>query len=146
METPFFVIEGRETQLDQLQAYIISSLAGQPQIVFVTGDAGTGKTVLVHEACRRAQKANDQLIIAWGQCSAQLGLCDPYLPFKEILALLTGDTGGRLATRVVDRTNANRLKKALHYLCSFSIMRQSAPAIEPACNRFGIRSVTTEAS
>ena len=112
-EASVFVIEGRETQLDQLQTVIFHSLAGQPQIVFVTGDAGTGKTVLVHEVCRRAQKASDQLIVAWGQCSAQLGLSDPYLPFKEILALLTGDTGGRSATRVVDRSNADHLKKAL---------------------------------
>lgn len=90
METPVFVVEGRETQLDQLRIRISRALAGQPQLVFVTSDAGTGKTTLVRELCRRAQKANDQLIIAWGQCSAQLGLSDPYLPFKEILVLLTG--------------------------------------------------------
>lgn len=113
IEERVFVVRGREEQFDQLQERLKRVLAGQPQVVFVTGDAGIGKTALVREFSRRAQEANDKIVVAWGQCSAQLGLGDPYLPFKEILALLTGDVQGVLAGRALTAENASRLKRLI---------------------------------
>jgi len=112
-ERSVFVPEGREAQLRQLKGHLRYTLAGQAQVVFVIGDAGTGKTALVDTFCRWAGEANDKLVVAWGQCSAQSGLGDPYLPFKEILALLVGDVEGTLAGRALTRSNASRLRQLL---------------------------------
>ena len=83
-QTSVFVTAGRKTQLERLQVALARALAGQPQVVLVAGDAGTGKTTLAREFCRRAQQTNDKLIVANGQCSTPQG--DPYLPFKKIIA------------------------------------------------------------
>jgi len=107
-----FVLGGRETQLEQLHQRLINSLAGLPQVALVTGEAGNGKTTLVREFCQQAQEAHAGLLVAYGECSSQAGLGDPYLPFKEILALLTGGetTSNKLAGRPVNAENTKRLK------------------------------------
>jgi adenylate cyclase len=94
--------------LDRLRAFFTESLSGKPQVVLVAGDAGIGKTALVQEFCRQAQRSNDKVVVACGQCASEHG--DPYLPFVEIAGLLTGDTKGELGRRVLDNTNAQRLK------------------------------------
>lgn len=77
-------------------------------MVLVSGDAGIGKTALVREFCSQAQRSSQNLVVAFGQCASEHG--DAYLPFVEILGLLTGDAGDQLARRVLDGTNAERLK------------------------------------
>jgi hypothetical protein len=57
----------------------------------VAGEAGSGKTVLLGEFTRRAMLAHAGLLVARGACDAVTGIGDPYLPFREILQLLTGD-------------------------------------------------------
>ncbi|NIO69514.1 MAG: AAA family ATPase, partial [Anaerolineae bacterium] len=42
MQEQIFV--GRERQLDELKGYLEKALAGQGQVCFVTGQAGSGKT------------------------------------------------------------------------------------------------------
>lgn len=106
--TPSFVVAGRQPQFERLKTTLAHALAGQPQVVLLTGEAGIGKTFLLREFCSQAQRMNEKVIVAWGQCSSQLG--DPYLPFKEILALLTGDVDGAFVGQIVDHTNAQRLK------------------------------------
>ncbi|MFQ5341849.1 MAG: AAA family ATPase, partial [Anaerolineae bacterium] len=88
-------------------------LAGHGQVCFVTGEAGAGKTALVTEFARRAQDAHDDLIVAVGECNAQTGIGDPYLPFREVLAMLTGDVEGRLAQGAATQENAGRLQNFL---------------------------------
>ena len=95
--------------MERLLASFSASLAGNPQVALVTGEAGIGKTALIREFCSRAQKTNDQVVVACGQCASEHG--DPYLPFVEIVGLLTGDVEGRLGRRAVDDTNAQRLKR-----------------------------------
>lgn len=108
VKAPAFIAAGRQAQLDRLQAFFAESVAGNPQVVLVAGDAGIGKTALVQELCRQAQRINAKVVVAYGQCASEHG--DPYLPFVEILGLLTGDTKGELGRRVLDDTNAQRLK------------------------------------
>lgn len=102
---------GREQQLARLASFLEQALAGQGQICFVTGEAGSGKSTLVHEISRRAEKAHPELISTLGVCNAQSGQGDPYLPFREILALLTGDVDKKLAEGAISPENANRLRK-----------------------------------
>jgi predicted ATPase len=83
------VFVAREQELFQLQTFLAGSLASQGQVVFVTGEAGAGKTALVTEFTRRAEDAHADLLVALGNCNAQTGIGDPYLPFREVLGLLT---------------------------------------------------------
>lgn len=81
----------REKELGQLDSFLDRAFAGQGQVCFVTGEAGAGKTALVTEFARRAQDDHPDLIVAVGQGDAQTGAGDPYLPFREVMELLTGD-------------------------------------------------------
>ena len=84
-------------------------LAGQGQIIFITGEAGSGKTVLVHEFIRRAQETSTNLVVASGNCNAHTGAGDPYLPFREILSLLTGDIEIKWNQGMLTQESASRL-------------------------------------
>ncbi len=103
------VFVARERELEQLNAFLGSALAGQGQVVFVVGEAGSGKTALVQEFARRVQQARADLIVAGGDCNAHTGIGDPYLPFREILGLLTGDVEARLTAKAIGRNHARRL-------------------------------------
>jgi len=90
-ETGGFVVRGEE--LASLDVFLTDALAGRGSVAFVTGDAGTGKTALLNAFARRAEAHHPDLVVARGKCDAHTGAGDPYGPFREILALLTGDTG-----------------------------------------------------
>ncbi|NIO71040.1 MAG: AAA family ATPase [Anaerolineae bacterium] len=111
VERPVFV--ARERELAQLDGFLDLALAGQGRVVFVTGEAGSGKTALVQEFTRRAQEAHADLIVASGNCNAYTGIGDPYLPFREILELLTGDVEARWAAGAITREHARRLWNTL---------------------------------
>jgi oligopeptide transport system substrate-binding protein len=104
----------REEELAQLKSHLDGALSGEGQVAFVTGEAGSGKTALIHEFARRAQETVPDLVVAIGNCSAHTGLGDPYLPFREILSLLTGDdVEARYAQGAITQENARRLWAAL---------------------------------
>jgi predicted ATPase len=111
IEIPVFV--ARERELAQLDGFLSQALAGQGRVVFVTGEAGSGKTALVQEFTRRAQDAHADLIVASGNCNAHTGIGDPYLPFREVLELLTGDVEARWAAGAITREHARRLWNTL---------------------------------
>jgi len=110
-EAPLFV--GRQRQLAQLEAYLDLALAGESRVVFVTGGPGRGKTALMDEFARRAMDAHPALLVASGSCNAYLGLGDPYLPFREVLGMLTGDVEARWAAGAITREHTRRLWSAL---------------------------------
>ena len=103
----------RERELAQLGGFFDLVLAGQGCAVFVTGEAGSGKTALVQEFTRRAQEAHPDLLVASGNCNAHTGIGDPYLPFREILGLLTGDIEARWTAGTITREHARRLWNTL---------------------------------
>ena len=51
------------------------------------------------------------MVVAVGRCNSQTGEGEAYLPFKEILRLLTGDVERKLSGQAISPENANRLKK-----------------------------------
>jgi len=104
---PAFV--GRERELARLGTFLDRALAGEGCVAFVTGDAGTGKTALAVEFCRRSLSAHPELVVARGNGNAHTGPGDPYLPFREILALLTGDVEARYVAGSLPRDPALRL-------------------------------------
>lgn len=99
----------REPELAQLQRWLDLACAGQGRVAFVTGEAGSGKSTLVQEFARRAQLAEPALVVATGSCQAFAGIGDPYLPFRELLALLTGDVEARWAAGAISRDHATTL-------------------------------------
>ena len=103
---------GRKKELADLGAFLQKSLTGEMQVCFITGEAGAGKTSLIAEFADQAQDAHEKLIFVTGNCNAQTGISDPYLPFRQILSLLTGDEA-RLSSNAITDKNANRLKTAL---------------------------------
>lgn len=113
VDRPVFVARKRE--LAQLHAYLDRALSGQGRVVFVTGDVGSGKTALTEAFTRRAQDAHADLIVASGGCNAYTGVGDPYLPFRQMLGLLTGDVEARWAAGVITRDHARRLWNTLPF-------------------------------
>jgi predicted ATPase/DNA-binding XRE family transcriptional regulator len=100
----------RQRELAQLGAHLDQALAGHSRIVFVSGEAGRGKTSLLAEFARQAQLSRPDLIVAAGVCSSAQGdIGEPYLPFRDALALLTGDLETAMAAGVVLPEQARRL-------------------------------------
>jgi adenylate cyclase len=111
VERPLFV--ARERELAQMGQFLDLALAGQGRVVFVTGEAGSGKSALVQEFTRRAQEGHADLIAARGNCNAYTGVGDPYLPFREILEMLTGDVEAKWAAGTIAAEHARRLWNTL---------------------------------
>ena len=103
------VFVARNHELEKLHNLLEKSLSGKGQVIFITGEAGTGKTALIQEFSRRAQKKHKDLIVASGKCNAHTGIGDPYSPFMEMLSLLTGDVETRWEAGTITQDHARRL-------------------------------------
>ncbi len=111
-ESSIFV--ARENELAQLGAFLQNVLTQQQgRIIFVTGEAGSGKSALVQEFVARAMVTHTDLVVAGGNCNAYTGVGDPYLPFRAILELLTDDSETRWAAEPVIRRHGRRLRMLL---------------------------------
>mgnify|MGYP001072898135 CR=1 FL=1 len=75
----------------------------------ITGGPGQGKTALLNEFARRSLDRHRSLLVARGNCSAYAGVGDPYLPFRNVLVMLTGDVEARWAARAITADHARRL-------------------------------------
>jgi len=75
---------GREAALAQLQQCWAQACQGRRQVVFITGEAGIGKTTLVDAFV--AQMATTEVVwSARGQCIEHYGAGEAYLPLLEAL-------------------------------------------------------------
>lgn len=82
---------GREVELRQLQEYLAKALGGQPQIVFVIGEPGIGKTRIVQELAVYA--GLHQVQVLWGRCY-NLG-APPYWPWIQTIRSYVRDHDNR---------------------------------------------------
>src|SRR5262249_53518462 len=73
---------GRESELAQLQTLFETALQGERQMVFVTGEAGIGKTTLIDTFLAQLRGRADVRITS-GQCVEQYGPGEAYLPLLE---------------------------------------------------------------
>ena len=112
-ETEPTLFVGREQELARLQQLLQMALAGEGCPIFLTGGPGRGKTALLAEFSRQAMEAQPDLLVANGSCSALAGIGDVYLPFREIMAMLTGDLEARWYAGSITRNHAQRLWGAL---------------------------------
>jgi ABC-type glutathione transport system ATPase component len=81
---------GRAPELERLHRTLKLALKGQGQLVFIKGEAGSGKTSLAWEFARQAMAQQGDVLFATGRCNMNTGFEDPYLPFREILHMLVG--------------------------------------------------------
>jgi tetratricopeptide (TPR) repeat protein len=91
------VFVGRTGEMTRLNHALDHALAGQGQVVFITGDAGSGKTALANEFLQQTIKSNTGLLAVRGRSNAYTGIGDPYLPFSEMMGMLTGEIEARWA-------------------------------------------------
>jgi len=110
-----FCIVAREQELAKLDKFLDLALSrkalagGKGQMVFITGEAGSGKTTLIRAFEQFAQKRHADLIVARGKCDAHTGIGDPYLPFRDILGMLTGEVEAMWAAGAITKEHATRL-------------------------------------
>ncbi len=102
----------REEELQLFNQGLDRVLARENQVIFVTGEAGSGKTALVKEFIRQSLPEHPELVAAYTNCNAFTGASDPYLPFIEIIEMLTGDLDQALLLASGDRSAAARLWSA----------------------------------
>lgn len=93
---------GRETELAQLHQWLATALAGRRQVVFITGEAGIGKTTLV-EAFRLRLGDEPSLLVSHGQCIAHYGAGEPYLPIFDVLGRLCRGPQGTAVVSLLRR-------------------------------------------
>jgi DNA-binding SARP family transcriptional activator len=98
------VLVAREPELARLDSALALALAGEGQIVFITGEPGSGKTALLQSFVQQAVSAHRTLVVAGTICNAYTGVGDPFLAFRDLLNQLTGasatDTLGILSLPV----------------------------------------------
>ena len=108
MQQPFVM---REAELDRLDGYLQHSYKGERKTCFIVGEAGSGKTRLVHEFSIESMKKYENLLFLVGACNAQTGIGDSYLPFRQIIHQMLGNNEN--AGGLVGTDNSKRLRNTL---------------------------------
>jgi DNA-binding winged helix-turn-helix (wHTH) protein/predicted ATPase len=91
---------GRRAELARLHHYLQQASDGTRQLVFVTGEAGLGKTTLL-EAFLQELESYSPLRVARGQCIEHYGAGEAYLPLLEALGQLCKAPGGQEAVAIL---------------------------------------------
>ena len=86
-EVAGFRIVGRDMELEKLDSDLERAAKGIRQLIFITGDAGSGKTALVDAFCSRAC-SDDGVRMARGQSVEGFGGKEVFYPVREALAQL----------------------------------------------------------
>ena len=73
------VLVGRERELEELQRCLDSAIEGRGSTVFISGEAGSGKTSLTNEFLKQARKKDVTVLSGWCLSNAAV----PYFPFFE---------------------------------------------------------------
>lgn len=81
-------IVGRDAAIVQLHHHLKMARTGQRQVIFVTGEAGIGKTTLVELFQQQQLVRNSNLLFARGQCIEGFGGTEAYYPVLEAVGSL----------------------------------------------------------
>lgn len=93
---------GREAELAQLHACLEQTLIGQRQLVFISGEAGLGKSTLVKTFLDEA-RTKPGLWIGQGQCIEHRGAGEAYMPVLEALGRMGREPAGQTLISLLSR-------------------------------------------
>jgi len=132
----------RQPLLNRLHKALELAITGKGQLLLVTGSPGQGKTALVQEFFQQALGRQPALAAAWGNSHAYFGSGDPYLPFREILEMLTGQVEHRWEAGSITQEHARRMWHLIPYSARALLEEgqaligtfvQGVPLLERAC-------------
>lgn len=141
---PRGALVGRDEVLAQLEDRLTQALAGQRQLVFLSGEAGIGKTTVL-EAFVAQAGASPDLLIAAGACLEHYGAAEAYLPVLEAFGRLLREPGAERVIRVLEthaptwlvqlpwlehRTDREALRRQLLGVTKERMLREMAEALE----------------
>jgi predicted ATPase/DNA-binding winged helix-turn-helix (wHTH) protein len=101
-KSPRPIMVGRQDELAQLQNRYSRVLKGQQNVIFVTGEAGIGKTTFV-QAFLDSIAQEGSMLIGRGQCVEQYGAGEPYMPLLEALGRLCQEPGGERLIELLNK-------------------------------------------
>jgi len=139
--TPF---TGRERELQMLEGFLKQTKDNQGQVVFVSGEAGIGKSRLILEFKQAVR--NDNICWLEGHCSSY-GKNIPYLPIidiiKENFRVKESDNNANIIQRVDDRViewddAAQRNVPHLKYMLNVDPGDPTVAALDSTARRAGI--------
>ena len=102
---------GRQSELAELDERLAAATAGSGSVVFVTGERGAGKSMLVSEFLRRVSSRGAKVSLAAGRCVESQGPGEPYLPFHDGI--------GRLLMSPARETASEMLRTYAPTICLF---------------------------
>jgi predicted ATPase len=73
------VLVGRESELEELTRHLESAIQGKGKTVFISGEAGSGKTRIAREFLNNARRKGIAVMAGWCLSDAQV----PFFPFIE---------------------------------------------------------------
>ncbi|MGH7333407.1 MAG: AAA family ATPase [Candidatus Rokuibacteriota bacterium] len=125
-------VVGRHMELARLHESLERAVHGQRQIVFVTGEAGIGKTSLVGAFLERLHGRGD-LWLTGGQCIEPYGAGEPYLPVLEAMGRLCRGPAGARVVEVLTRRAPSWLAQMPGLLDAPDVdaLRSRAPGATP---------------
>ncbi|HET8826231.1 MAG TPA: AAA family ATPase, partial [Terriglobales bacterium] len=91
---------GRNAELMKMRGWLDRALAGDRQVVFVTGEPGIGKTTLVETFIEKATQLGN-IRVARGQCLERYGAGEAYLPLLDAFSRLCRSDGGDQVVNVL---------------------------------------------
>jgi predicted ATPase/DNA-binding winged helix-turn-helix (wHTH) protein len=97
---------GRNDELRRLQRHLELAHAGQRQIVFISGEAGIGKSTLTHALVNGSK---DAVLAVQGQCIEQYGRGAAFLPILDVLEQLCRSIHGAAVIDLLRRWAASWL-------------------------------------
>jgi tetratricopeptide (TPR) repeat protein len=98
---------GRKSELDALESHLQEALAGRSKVVFITGEAGIGKTALVERFRDQVLPSYPEVRFASAECDTPIGGTDvgegdSYAPFKTLIAQLVNKDQEQGWQRIID--------------------------------------------
>jgi DNA-binding winged helix-turn-helix (wHTH) protein/tetratricopeptide (TPR) repeat protein len=100
-ELPSRKLVGRDVALAELKQCLERSSQNHRQIVFITGEAGIGKTTVTDEFLKRSVANFPGLRIARGQCVEGYGSKEAYYPVLEAVGQLCSGSGKHALVQIL---------------------------------------------
>jgi oligopeptide transport system substrate-binding protein len=102
-------VVGRDAEFAWLQSHLSVALEGRGRVVFVSGEAGIGKTALLTGFAHHACDVVPDLVVARGAGTTLGGLGDPYFPVRDAFRMLVADRQPPLQADQLAGEQARRL-------------------------------------